>query len=176
MAPELEWRGSMKTVIIYHSFSGVTRTIAEHLREAGGGDLLEVRPLQPYSKLTAYTLGGFRARGGKADMVEPAPIDVSAYDMIVIGTPVWAGRPTPVINGAVAALTGAEGKRAVIYATCGTKPGDTLSNLRSALAARGVRVIREFPFSSKNLQDPSNVQALITSIAGEGPAPAPVGE
>jgi len=165
----------MKTIIVYHSFSGVTRTIAEHLREAGGGDLVEVRPSQPYSKLTAYTLGGFRARGGKADAVEPAAIDVSAYDLIVLGTPVWAGRPTPVINGAIAALAGAEGKRAVIFATCGSSPGETLPYLRDALTAKDVRVTREFSFSPRDLQDPSNVQALITSITASSAAPTAVG-
>ena len=92
---------------------------------------------EPYSKLTAYTLGAFRARGGKADAVEPATIDVSGYDQIVLGTPVWAWRATPVANGAVEALVGANGKSAIIFATCGSTPGDTLQQLRGALTAKG---------------------------------------
>lgn len=165
----------MKTVIVYHSFTGVTRTIAERIRTVCGCDLVEVRPREPYSKLTAYTLGSFRARGGKADAVEPAPIDVSGYDRIVIGTPVWAWRATPVANGAVEALVGADGKSAVIFATCGSAPGDTLQQLRGALTARGARVTGEFAFTTRDLQDPRNVEALIAGVTGEDPAPATAG-
>jgi flavodoxin len=162
----------MKTVIIYHSFTGVTRTIAEHLQAACGGDLVEVRPRDPYSKITVYVLGTVRARGGKADVVEPASIDVSPYDLIVIGTPVWAWRPTPVINGAVQALSGSQGKKAVVFATCGTAPGDTLQQLRGALTAKGVRVSGEFAFSTKDLQDPRTVEALVAHVRAEDALPA----
>lgn len=157
----------MKTVIVYHSFSGVTRGIAERVRAATGGDLVEVRPLEPYTKLSAYTLGSLRARSGKADAVEPARIDVSAYDRVVIGTPVWAWRPTPVINGAVAGLLGADGKSTVVFATCGTQPGDTLQQLGGALTAKGARVVGEFAFSMRDLANPRTVDALVARAAAE---------
>ena len=130
-------RSIMKTIIVYHSFSGVTRAIAERVGAACNGDLVEVRPREPYSKLTAYSLGSFRARGGKADPVAPSPIDVSAYDLIVLGTPVWAWRPTPVTNGAVEALVGTAGKNAVLFATCGSKPGDTLQQTQGRAHCQG---------------------------------------
>ena len=157
----------MRIIIVYHSFSGVTRTIAEHVSDACGGDLVEVRPRQPYSKLTAYALGCPRARAGKADTVEPAQIDVSAYDLVVLGTPVWAWRPSPVINGAVEALAGAGGKRAIVFATCASQPGETLPQLETALAAKGMRVVEGFSFSTQDLQDPRNVQALVARVTAE---------
>jgi flavodoxin len=160
----------MKIIIVYHSFSGVTREIAERVRAACGGDLVEVRPREPYSKLTAYTLGSLRARGGKPDAVEPASIDVSGYDLIVIGTPVWAWRPTPVVNGAIAVLAGAAGKRAMTFATCGSAPGDTLQQLRGALTAKGVEVIGEFSFTMQDLKDPGTVEPLLARIRTETPA------
>lgn len=162
----------MRTVIVYYSFSGVTRTIAEHIRVATGCDLLEVRARKPYSGLTAYLLGTFRARRGRADPIEPAEIDVGAYDLVVLGTPVWGGRPAPAMNGAIRALANAGGKTSVLYATCGSGPGETLGRMREALRAKGVRVSREFAFSTRALQDPSNVQALITRITAGDAAPA----
>ena len=42
----------------------------------------------------------------ECDPIEPAAIDVSGSDLIVIGTPVWAFKATPAINGAIAALIG----------------------------------------------------------------------
>ncbi len=154
----------MKTVIIYHSYSGVTRGLAERVRDVSGGDLVEVRPRQPYSRLTAYTLGIIRARGGDRDPIEPSSIDVSTYDRIVLGTPVWAGRATPVVNGAVDALLGAEGRTAVLFATCGAQAGETFPTLRAALEAKGVRVIGEFAFTKKEIGDARKVAALNAAV------------
>ncbi|MEN6341026.1 MAG: flavodoxin [Methanospirillum sp.] len=156
----------MRTIIVYHSHSGHTRALAERIRDGVGGDLVEVKPRTPYGLLSVYTTGGRRAGKGEADAIEPAAIDVSAYDRIVIGTPVWGGRPTPVINGAVAALQGAEGKSAVLFATCGARPGETLPALRAALAARGVEVVGEFSFTKKELGDTARVTALVEAVRG----------
>src|SRR5271157_3554973 len=119
----------MKTCIIYHSYSGITRGVAEKIQKTCGGDLIEVTLKQNYSTLTAYTLGCYRAMKEECDPIEPETIDVSASDLIVIGTPVWAFKATPAINAAIAALKGCEGKKAVIFATCGGSAKDTLSIL-----------------------------------------------
>lgn len=155
----------MRTIVIYHSLTGTTRALAERVGEAVEADLVEVRPSRPYSRLAVYLIGGLRARRFEADAVEPASIDVSAYDRLVIGTPVWAGFPTPVINAAVAKLQGAHGKNAVTFATCGVSPGNTLPTLRSALAAKGVRVEGEFAFSRPDLRDSRKVERLLAAVA-----------
>jgi multimeric flavodoxin WrbA len=123
----------MKTSIIYHSYSGVTRGVAEQIQKACGGELVEVKSKEYSSRLSAYTIGCYRAMKGMGDPIEPAIIDVSSADLIVIGTPVWAGRATPAINAAVAALVGCKGKSAVIFATCGGKERETLPILKRPL-------------------------------------------
>ncbi len=159
----------MRTVIVYHSHSGRTRALAEQVRDASGGDLVEVKPRTPYGLLSAYSRGTSRARHREVDAIEPAVIDVSAYDRIVIGTPVWGGHPTPVINGAVAALQGAEGKSAVLFVTCGYSPGESFPVLRAALVARGVNVVGEFPFARKELGDDARIGALVEAVLGGEP-------
>lgn len=159
----------MRTIIVYHSHSGRTRALAERLGEQTGGDLVEVRPRDPYGALSVYARGTGRARRQEVDTIEPATIDVSAYDRIVLGTPVWAGHPTPVINGAVAALRGATGKSAVLFATCGYSPGESFSVLRAALAARGVEVVGEFAFARKELGDAARMGALVDAVLGGEP-------
>lgn len=155
----------MKTVILYHSFSGVTRGIAERVQATTGADLVEVRPVHACSRLSAYTRGSLRARGGKADAVEPGSVDVGAYDRVVVGTPVWAGRATPVIAGALVGLTGIERKRTVIFATCGAQPGEALAQLRAALEAKGAAVVGAFSFSTRELGDEAKIGALAASAA-----------
>lgn len=112
----------MEIKIIFYSYTGITRGgVAQKIQRAcGGGDLVEVKTVKPYSALTAYSMGCYRAmRGGESDPIEPSVIDVSTSDLIVIGTPVWAFRAPPAINAAVEALSGCEGKSVILFATCG---------------------------------------------------------
>lgn len=161
----------MKTCIIYHSYSGNTRTIAERVSAATGGDLVEVKSKQYSSKITAYTVGCYRAMKGECDPIEPERIDVSSDDVIVIGTPVWAGRPTPAINAAVAALQSCAAKKAVIFATCGGSARETLPLLKAALEARGVTVAGSFVFLRNGTGDPGRFDAMIAAIRAAGNAP-----
>jgi flavodoxin len=155
----------MKTSIIYYSYSGITRGIAEKVQKACGGDLIEVKSKEHYSKLTAYTVGAYRAMKGECDPIEPETIDVSGSDLIVVGTPVWAFKATPAINAAIAALKGCNGKKAVIFATCGGSPKDTLPIMKKALEAKGVTVIGQFVLTQKEVGDEQKIKVLIDSIS-----------
>jgi flavodoxin len=154
----------MKTSIIYHSYSGITRGIARKVQEACGGDLVEVTLKQNYSSISAYTLGCYRAMKEEGDPIDPEIIDVSASDLIVIGTPVWAFKATPAINAAIAALKGCGGKKAVIFATCGGSAKDTLPILEKALAARQVTVAGQVVLTKKEIAEGSKVDALIEAV------------
>jgi flavodoxin len=154
----------MKTSIIFHSYTGITRGIAEKIQKACGGDLVEVKLKQNYSSITAYTLGCYRAIKEECDPIEPEIIDVSSSDLIVIGTPVWAYKATPAINAAIAALKGCKGKKAVIFATCGSSAKETLPILKKALGTKGVAVVGEFVMTRKEIGKGQKVNILIDSV------------
>jgi flavodoxin len=154
----------MKIRIIYNSYSGNTRRVAERLCAACGGELIGVQSKKYSFRLFAYTIGCYRAIKGMSDPIEPAIIDVSSDELIIIGTPVWAGRPTPAINGAIAALEGCRGKSAVIFATCGRNKGNSLVIMKKALGERGVTIAGEFVFDKFGIQDPDRINAMITHI------------
>ena len=158
----------MKTSIIYNSYSGNTRSVAEAVHAACGGDLTEVISKEYSSKITAYTIGCYRASKGMCDPIEPETIDVTASDVIVIGTPVWAGRATPAINAAVAALEGCNGKKAVVFATCRNNGGESLLNVKKAVEGRGVTVVGEFVFDKTGIKDPERINAIISAIKAAG--------
>jgi len=161
----------MKTSIIFNSYSGNTRGVAEKVHAALGGELIEVVSQEYSSKITAYTIGCYRAMKGMSDPIEPKTIDVAAVDVIVIGTPVWAGRATPAINAAVAALVGCSGKKAVVFATCGKDGGESLPHLKKALGERGVTVVGEFAFDKTGVKDPERINAITSAIKAAGSLP-----
>ncbi len=159
----------IRACVIFFSYSGVTRGIAEGIRNASGCDMIEVRTKKAYSSFSAYTTGVLRSRKMACDPIEPPEIDVSRYDFLIIGTPVWAGRATPAINAAVQALKGCEGKIAVVFTTCCGQPGEALPNLSHALSLRGVQVMAGFSLDAKDTKKPDVGGDLLRQIIGAVP-------
>lgn len=154
----------MKTSIIYVSYTGTTHGIAEQIRQQCGGDLIEVKSRDLLSRAVAFM--GRHSPGMKVRESGTAPdsIDVSGSDLLVIGTPVWGGKPVPAIRKAIAGFRGCEGKPVVIFATCGEKPGTTLSDLARDLTARGMTVAGQFSLNKNEIREGTVVSSLIANI------------
>ena len=114
----------MKKLIAYFSVSGVTKRAAEQLACLTGADLYEIRPEKPYSREDL----DWRNKQSRSslEMMDPSsrpPLaqsvpDVSSYDMVYIGFPVWWGvAPRPVNTFIESAHL--EGKPVYIFATSG---------------------------------------------------------
>lgn len=90
----------MKLLIIYYSLTGNTKHIAEAIQEAIDADILELKPvkeLDPDSS-SKFMWGGAQSVMKKKPELEPFDIDPMDYDLIFIGTPVWAWRFSPPIR------------------------------------------------------------------------------
>ncbi|RXE56734.1 ArsR family transcriptional regulator [Methanoculleus taiwanensis] len=154
----------MSVCIIYHSETGNTRSVAERVARETGADLVEVKDLAGYSKAGMYLKGAPRAmRGEKAD-IQPESIDVSGYDTIVLGSPVWAFSPTPAVNAAIDALQGIEGKNVVVFCTSGGMPGRTLETMKAMLGERGATVRGAVALAERELKKADAVDPLIDLV------------
>ena len=161
----------LNACVVFYSYTGVTRSVARQIQNACGCDLIEVKTQREYSTFTAYTTGVLRSRKGSCDLIFPEEVDVSRYDLLIIGTPVWAGRPTPAINAAVRALTGCEGKKAVIFVTSGGQIGEALPVLKTALASRGVEVVAEINCTQEDEEIQNTENDLLLQIVAAYPVP-----
>ncbi|MFZ4648087.1 MAG: flavodoxin family protein [Patescibacteria group bacterium] len=80
----------MKTLIVYYSRTGVTRKLATELANLLGADLEEIK--DPTSRIGVM---GYLNSGKEAALKKLAPIEelvhrLKDYDLILVGTPVWA--------------------------------------------------------------------------------------
>lgn len=155
---------SLNACVIFYSYTGVTRGVAEKIGNACGCNLVPVQTKKEYSSFSAYTTGVFRSRRGACDLIIPDVIDVTPYDLLIIGTPVWAGKPTPVINAAVQALSGCEGKKALIFVTSCGMPGEALPLLTAFLLKRGISVIGEISLTKHEIENPRAGNELIEQV------------
>jgi len=82
----------MQTLVVYYSRSGSTRTVAKALAHGVGGTLRELVDANDRKNLFAAAMAALFGR--PARLVDPN-FDVSAWDTVVVMTPIWVGKPTP---------------------------------------------------------------------------------
>lgn len=132
-----------KTLIVYYSYSGTTERVAEHLRDLTGGTLYELELVDPYTGSDNDVSDRvFAERGdGKMPELTGALPDVSAYDRILIGTPVWNNSmANPVLS--YLQQTDFDGKVVAPFWTYITNQGSTgkdfTANIQNGTAADGL--------------------------------------
>ena len=136
-----------KILIAYFSHTGNTRTIAEMIHAAVGGDMLEIRAAEPYPPEHSATER--RARKEWEDNARPAlgmelPADMGVYDTIFIGYPDWF-RTTPMIVRTFLEQFGFAGKTLVPFCTHGgnglaDSPRDIAQSCPQATLVEGLAV------------------------------------
>lgn len=161
----------MNIGFVYYSFSGRTRSVVEKLQANLGGDLIEVTTLPPYSTLSAVTKGCYRALKGTSDMISPERIDTTGYDLIVLASPVWAGRQTPAMNAAVNAVLKPEGSSVFLILTSGDKTsGEQAMNIFTGMVReKEMQVCGTVVLDKNETMNQGAISAIIPMIqAAEG--------
>lgn len=126
---------SQRRLVIYYSYSGRTRILAEAIALAVDAELTEICPLKPYPafKPWMYLVGGFQALTGRMVPLKPMERNPEAYDMLFIGTPVWAGNLAPPVRSWLA-LQHIRGKRIACFASSASgEAGHVFEEIRAAL-------------------------------------------
>lgn len=90
----------MKSLILYYSYGGNTRGIAQKLQKALGADLAEIKTLTPYTGNydDVVDQGQREVSEGFLPQLLPLGVDLKGYDAIVLGTPVWWYTFAPAMN------------------------------------------------------------------------------
>ena len=89
-----------KKLIVYFSYTGNTRKIANMIKDKLNCDTLELKPVEPYSTDYQKVVDEEQNLEGSNHLREYQDINVNLndYDTIILGTPVWWYRETPVIR------------------------------------------------------------------------------
>ncbi len=89
-----------KVLVVYYSLTGNTKMIAETIVEAINSDVLELKPVKELDAESGmrYFWGGFQATMKKKPKLEEFDINPLGYNLIILGTPVWAWTFSPPIR------------------------------------------------------------------------------
>lgn len=93
-----------KILILHHSRTGHTRTIAGQIHDLAGGELVEIEPVEPYpadyDALVAQNAE--EQRTGYLPPLRTTIGNIADYDVIFIGSPLWNVRLTPPVRSFLA--------------------------------------------------------------------------
>ncbi|MCS7175575.1 flavodoxin [Pseudothermotoga sp.] len=86
-----------KTLIVYYSWSGNTRTVAKLIQEMLGCDLVELQPEEPYPNSYEATVEQAKReiRTGHKPTLRTKIEHIELYDVIFVGSPNWWGTIAP---------------------------------------------------------------------------------
>jgi flavodoxin len=78
-----------RTLIVFHSRSGHTKRVAQALARRLDADLDEIRIVQPLRGIAGYAMCAIEAVACLTPALRPMRRDPAAYELVVIGAPVW---------------------------------------------------------------------------------------
>lgn len=149
-----------KKLVAYFSASGVTKKAAEMVAETAGCDLYEITPKVLYTKADLNWMDKkSRSSVEMSDKkIRPelggSDIDISSYDEIIIGFPIWWYVAPTIINSFLEKHD-FSGKKIVLFATSGGSGfGNTVSELQPS--APGAEIVEGKILNRMSKQDISN--------------------
>jgi len=87
----------MQALVVYYSRTGNTKKVGAEIAKELQCDNEELADTVNRSGILGWIKSGRQASGGALTKLMPAQNDPSKYDVVIIGTPVWAGNvSTPV--------------------------------------------------------------------------------
>ena len=131
----------MNTAIVYYSMSGNTAYVAEKLAAALNADLIPLIPRKAYpdSGYKKFFWGGKSALMGDKPALEPYAFDPNAYDLVIFGSPVWAGTFAPPLRSFIEDNRDSlRGKRSAAFFCCSGGPGKVLGKFKTFFALDGL--------------------------------------
>ncbi|HIH88099.1 TPA: hypothetical protein HA344_02680 [Candidatus Bathyarchaeota archaeon] len=78
----------MKTLIVYYTRSGTTKKVADELKDLLSADIEEITEPSGRSGPLGWLRSGKESSDGTIPKINAPTKDPSAYDVVVVGTPV----------------------------------------------------------------------------------------
>ena len=125
-----------KKLVAFFSASGTTKKVAEMVAAEAGADLYEITPKELYTRADLDWMNK-KSRSSiemsdkkiRPEIVD-TPVDISAYDEIILGFPIWWYVAPTVVNTFLETHD-FSGKKIVLFATSGGSGfGNTVSELQ----------------------------------------------
>lgn len=114
----------IRALVAFYSRSGVTRHVAHQLARRLGADLLELRDVRPRDGMLGYMRSALEAMHGTLPDIAHKLIDPADYDLVLLGTPVWASHVSSPMRRFLYDNAGGLRRRVAFFCTMGDRGAD----------------------------------------------------
>lgn len=123
-----------KICVVYYSLTGNTEFIAEIIAEEVNANLIKIRPKKEIKQkgLLRYLWAGKQILMKETPEIYNLEEDLNKYDIIIIGTPVWAYTFSPPIRGFFSKVS-LKNKKVALFCTFDGNKGNVLSRMEKEL-------------------------------------------
>jgi len=125
----------MKTLVIFYSYSGKTKSIAGEIAAKESADIIEIKDAKRLGELKAYTTGIIASMRGKPWPIQPLDVDFTKYDRLILLAPVWADNPPPAFNALLEILP--EGKAVSVKMVSMSGKSNCKERVEASITVRG---------------------------------------
>ena len=130
-----------KMLVLYYSQEGTTQKVAEEIAAQTGADIERIDATEPYSGNFDETIQRCRKEreAGVSPTVNPIQADLSQYDVVFLGYPIWFGTYAPPMEVLLKEID-LDGKTVVPFCTFGSGGlQSSVADLRKAQPKADIR-------------------------------------
>ncbi|GAA0331190.1 hypothetical protein GCM10009087_46690 [Sphingomonas oligophenolica] len=124
-----------RTLVVFYSRTGHVRTVAKLVADACGADLEEIRDVRPRHGMFGWLRSAREARRGDLPEIAALQHDPADYDLVVLGTPVWASAMASPMRSFLSEQ-GSRCRAIATFCTMGGRGGDTALKAMASLCAK----------------------------------------
>jgi len=154
-----------KILVVYYSRTGMARRIALEVAARCGADVEQIRDPTTRTGMFGFVRCAYEAIRERLAPIAPAAVDVSRYDLVVLGTPVWASNVSSPMRSFVQ-VHAAKLKRVALFCTQGGSGGPKVLQQLAALCGKtavATLVLREADI--KGARYASELDDFVAAIA-----------
>ncbi|MDD6286532.1 flavodoxin family protein [Methanosphaera sp.] len=132
------------TVLVTYSTNKEIRIVSEFLAKRVNGECIEIIDLKRKKGFFNSIRNNYNAMRSTKTEIQPSSIDLSKYNLILMGSPSTLGNPSPAILTFIDNCD-FKNKDVIIYTTTHTRQGHgVLNDMKKRIESRGGRIINSF--------------------------------
>lgn len=146
---------NMKAILVYYSQTGNTEKTANLLTESiEKKDIKVTKVSLERSEESSYEEDVEDAKKEALAEIKTTKTDLSEYDLLLIGTPVWCGKPATPVNTFMEKCEGLEGMKIATFLTHGGGGSAmTFDKIEDELGPKGGEFVGRLELSSDEIEN-----------------------
>lgn len=121
----------MKALVVYYSRDGNTKFVANEVAKSLKADVEALTDKKNRKGVFGYIMGGWDALLGRETEIGELKYGPEKYDLVIVGTPVWAHSVAPAVRTYLNELSG---KKAAFFCTYGGSGAEQVLGQLAGLA------------------------------------------